>query len=88
MYDFLVSVWRTVVPTLVGLVGAQATRLGFHVEDAQLTAWLTVAFSTVYYAAFRRLEQLRPGWGWFLGIARPPAYARPDADLLALRDRQ
>ncbi|MFE2106629.1 hypothetical protein ACFXAF_12290 [Kitasatospora sp. NPDC059463] len=74
MYEFLVSLWRTVVPTLVGLAAGQAARLGFDLDDAQVTAWLTVGFTTVYYAAFRALERVRPGWGWFLGIARPPSY--------------
>lgn len=79
MYDFLVSLWRTLVPTLVGLVGGQLARVGFHIDDAQLTAWMTAAFTTAYYAAFRALEKRHANWGWFLGIARPPAYAKPEA---------
>lgn len=81
MYDFLVSLWRTLIPLIVGAVGGQLARLGFDIDDTQLTTWLSVGFTTVYYAAFRALEQKRPGWGWFLGIARPPAYTPAKAPL-------
>jgi hypothetical protein len=31
--------------------------------------------SALYYAVFRWAEtRLGPGWGWFLGLAKPPSY--------------
>ncbi|GAA2456866.1 hypothetical protein [Streptomyces macrosporus] len=75
VYDFLASLWRTLVPYLVGVVGVQLARLGIELDDASLTAALTAGFGTVYYALFRALEQhAGRGWGWFLGLARPPHY--------------
>jgi len=39
------------------------------------TAWLSTAFTSVYYALFRLAEQhLGKSWGWFLGLAKPPTY--------------
>lgn len=75
LYDWLASLWRTLVPYLVGFAGVQVARLGITLNDATLTAALTGAFGTVYYAVFRLLEQKAGrGWGWFLGLARPPHY--------------
>jgi hypothetical protein len=79
LYAYLASLWRTVVPLLVGTVAAWLAHAGLHVDSAMATAWLTAAFGSVYYAAFRLAElHLGKGWGWFLGLARPPAY--PDAN--------
>jgi len=78
LYDFLASLWRTVVPLLVGTLVAWASHAGLHVDSAAATAWLTAAFSGVYYALFRLAEQhLGSAWGWALGLARPPAYTKP-----------
>lgn len=75
LYDWLASLWRTLVPYFVGFAAVQLARLGITMNDATLTAALTAGFGTVYYALFRLLEQ-RAGkaWGWFLGLARPPHY--------------
>lgn len=78
MYDFLASLWRTAVPVIVGTLVAWLAHAGLHVDSAAATAWLTAAFTGVYYALFRLAEQrLGVGWGWFLGLARPPAYTAP-----------
>ncbi|MER6068411.1 hypothetical protein ABT187_06050 [Streptomyces sp. NPDC001817] len=76
MYQIALSLWRTFVPYLVAFVVLQAARLGIHLDNATVNSALTTAFGTVYYAVFRTLEH-RYGarWGWFLGAARPPAYA-------------
>jgi hypothetical protein len=77
VYDWLASLWRTLVPYLVSFVAVQLARLGIDLDDATLTAALVGGFGTVYYAAFRLAEQrLGQGWGWFLGLARPPQYPR------------
>lgn len=85
-YDWLASLWRTLVPAIVGFAGVQLARLGVHLDDGTLTSALTVGFGTVYYAVFRLAEQhLGRGWGWFLGLARPPQYKPAgDAQLAAL----
>lgn len=79
LYDWLASLWRTLVPYVVGFAAVQLARLGITLDDPTLTAGLAGAFGTVYYALFRLLEQKAGrGWGWFLGLARPPHY--PDKD--------
>ena len=78
LYDYLASLWRTVVPLLVGTLAAWLAHAGLHVDSAAATAWLTAAFTGVYYALFRLAEaHLGSAWGWFLGLARPPAYTKP-----------
>lgn len=74
-YDTLASMWRTTVPTVAGFSAVQLLRLGVHLDDATLTALLTAGVGTGYYAVFRLAEQhLGRGWGWLLGLARPPQY--------------
>lgn len=78
LYDFLASLWRTVVPYVVGFGLTQLARLGVHVDSASAVGALTAVFGSVYYAIFRLLEgHVSPHWGWLLGLARPPHY--PDA---------
>lgn len=79
LYDWLASLWRTFVPYAVGFVVVQLARLGITIDDATVTAALTSLFGVVYYALFRGLEQRAgTGWGWFLGLARPPQYPNKD----------
>lgn len=78
VYDWLASLWRTLVPYVVGFAGVQLARLGIDLDDASLTAALVGGFGTVYYALFRLAEQhLSPSFGWFLGLGRPPVYPKP-----------
>lgn len=78
LYDYLASLWRTVVPIIAGALLAMAARAGWHIDSSVAASWLTAAFGAVYYAAFRLAEaHLGKGWGWLLGLARPPKY--PDA---------
>lgn len=75
LYDTLASLWRTVVPVIVGTLAAWLAHAGIGVDSAAATAWLTAAFSGAYYAVFRVLEaHVSPAWGWLLGLARPPQY--------------
>lgn len=83
IYDWFASLWRTVVPLAVGLASVQLLRLGIEIDNAGVSAVLVTGFGTVYYAVFRTLEQhAGKGWGWFLGLARPPQY--PGAPAIAL----
>lgn len=76
VYDYLASLWRTVVPLIVGTLVTWLAHAGLNVDSAMATAWLTAAFSSGYYALFRLLEaHVSPMWGWLLGLARPPHYA-------------
>lgn len=87
VYDFFAGLWRTAVPLIVGFLAVQAARLGVEIDEATVTSALTAGFGTVYYGLFHRLEQVAgAGWGWFLGLARPPEYPRggPDGELRAL----
>jgi hypothetical protein len=75
VYDTLASLWRTIVPLLVGTVAAWLAHAGIGVDSAAAVAWLTAAFSAAYYALFRVLEaHASPRFGWLLGLARPPQY--------------
>jgi len=84
MYALALSLWRTCVPYVVAFLVLQGARLGLRLDNATVTSALTTGFGTVYYAAFRWLEQ-RYGarWGWFLGAARPPSYAPAGAPAAA-----
>jgi hypothetical protein len=78
VYDTLTSLWRTVVPLIVGTLVAWLAHAGLNVDSAAATAWLTGAFSAAYYTVFRLLEaHVSPAWGWLLGLARPPQYQAP-----------
>jgi hypothetical protein len=79
LYDYLASLWRTVVPLLVGVLGTWLAHAGIGVDSALVASWLGGAFASVYYALFRLLEhRVSPAWGWLLGLARPPHYADRD----------
>ena len=75
VYDVLVSLWRTAVPVIVGWVGALLARIYVDVDEQALAQALVAIFTVVYYGLFRVLEaKVSPAFGWFLGLARPPAY--------------
>ncbi|MFI0897054.1 hypothetical protein [Streptomyces sp. NPDC020983] len=75
LYDTLASLWRTVVPMIVGALVAALAHAGIGVDSAAATVWLGSAFGAAYYAFFRVLEaHVSSRWGWLLGLARPPQY--------------
>ncbi|MEU1552092.1 hypothetical protein ABZ517_05145 [Streptomyces scabiei] len=79
VYDVLVSLWRTAVPAIVGWVAALLARIYIDVDEQALALSLVAAFAIVYHGVFRLLEaKVSPAFGWFLGLARPPAYPKPD----------
>lgn len=78
LYDYLASLWRTVVPLIVAVLGTWLAHAGIGIDSTLVSAWLGGAFASAYYALFRFAEaHLGRGWGWLLGLARPPQY--PDA---------
>lgn len=79
VYDVLVSLWRTAVPVIVGWVAALLARIYIDVDEQALSQALVAIFAMVYYGLFRVLEaKISPAFGWFLGLAKPPAYPPND----------
>lgn len=79
LYDVLASLWRTAVPVIVGCVGAVLAHIYIDVDDQALSQVLVAAFAIVYHGLFRLLEaKVSPGFGWFLGLAKPPTYPKSD----------
>ncbi|WNI17571.1 hypothetical protein [Actinacidiphila sp. ITFR-21] len=80
VYDWLVSLWRTVIPTLVGFAATALAHVYITINQQALATALMAGFITVYYGLFRLLEaRVNPKFGWFLGLARPPSYSTKDA---------
>lgn len=76
-YTLLLSLWRTFVPYLVGLICAAAARWGLHLNENSVESALVLVFGTAYYAGSRWLEQNKGRrWGWLLGYAKQPFYRR------------
>lgn len=76
-YTLLLSLWRTFIPYLVGLVCAVAARWGLDLNEDSVESFLVLAFGTVYYAGSRWLEQNKGRrWGWLLGSTKQPLYLR------------
>lgn len=81
VYDLLASWWRTAVPMIVGFAAVQAARLGIDIDQATSVSALTAGAGAIYYALVRLAEtRLGSGWGWLIGLARPPEYPRGGAD--------
>ncbi|MFI7083829.1 hypothetical protein ACIBUR_09505 [Streptomyces anulatus] len=75
VYDVLVSLWRTAVPIVVGWVAALLAHIYVDVDEVALSQALVGIFGVLYYGLFRLLEaKVSPAFGWFLGLAKPPAY--------------
>lgn len=73
--DLLVSLRRTLVPMIVGLV-AGSFLAGFVDPDA-LEKVVTGAVTAVYYLAVRLLESKMPAFGVLLGSRKQPVYLDP-----------
>lgn len=78
MYPSLV---RTVVPLVVGVLLAQAAKVGLNLPEGAVEQVVTVVLGTAYFALARALEQYWPAVGRVLlsaGLTRqsPVAYTR------------
>jgi hypothetical protein len=82
--DLFLSIRRTVVPFVVGAVGASA--LGPWLPDALVAEWATVLLASVYYVALRVLEVKVPGVSVLLGGKGQPKYVDPEAERRAFDD--
>lgn len=77
MSDQIVSIIRTIVPSLVGAIVAFFVSKGINVDEAtqaQAISLLTVVFISLYYSAARYLETKYPKLGYLLGVPKTPTY--------------
>lgn len=71
----LLSLVRTVVPVIVGLLIAGAAKIGVDVDSDQLSALIDSVVVGAYYTLGRLLEQhVSPHFGWLLGAPKQPEY--------------
>ena len=73
--DLLVSLRRTLVPMVVGLVAGSF--LAGYVEPEALDKVVSGAVTAVYYLVVRLLEQKMPAFGLLLGSRKQPVYLDP-----------
>lgn len=84
------SITRTIVPIVVGAVISWAVTAGITLDDqfeVALTAALTGLFSGAYYIVVRLFEvYVSPKFGWLLGLAKNPVYAKADESVVVVKD--
>lgn len=73
--DLLVSLRRTLVPMIVGLVAGSF--LAGYVNPDALDEVVTGAVTAVYYLVVRVLESKVPAFGVLLGSRKQPVYLDP-----------
>lgn len=76
------SLVRTYVPWIVGgVIGwLSASNIPLDPEvETQVTLVITGAASALYYVIVRVIERFAPKFGWLLGSAQQPVYAKPEA---------
>jgi uncharacterized membrane protein YfcA len=73
--DLLVSLRRTLVPMIVGLVAGSF--LSGYVNPDALDEVVTGAVTAVYYLVIRLLESKVPAFGVLLGSKKQPVYLDP-----------
>lgn len=79
--DLAKSYVRTIVPAVVGAIIAWALHHGHDIHGYE--AQLTLVITAVYYGLARLLEHcVSPRFGWLLGVAQKPAYAKADQPLV------
>jgi hypothetical protein len=72
--DYELSVRRTVVPAVVGIVLAQAARANLTLPAEHVVGLVEAVFITVYYSLVRIVETQVPQAGLFLGAFVQPRY--------------
>lgn len=72
--DYELSVRRTVVPAIVGIVLAQAARANFVLPADHVAGLVEAVFITVYYTVVRIIERYVPEAGVLLGAFTQPRY--------------
>ncbi len=74
--DYELSVRRTVVPAVVGIVLAGAARANLDLPAEHVTGLVEAVFITGYYSLVRMVERYVPEAGVFLGAFIQPRYDR------------
>jgi hypothetical protein len=76
MNDVLLSIRRTLVPVLVGVLLTQAARWQFDIDPDQLTGLLEALITGIYYSVVRLAEARWPdrNVGVLIGASTPPTY--------------
>jgi len=72
--DYELSVRRTVVPAVVGIVLAGAARANFTLPAEHVAGLVEAVFITGYYSVVRLVERYVPEAGVFLGAFIQPRY--------------
>lgn len=73
--DLLVSLRRTLVPMVVGLVAGSF--LAGYINLESLESVVSGVVTAVYYLVLRLLEQKVPSFGVLLGSKKQPVYLDP-----------
>jgi hypothetical protein len=76
--DYELSVRRTVVPAVAGILLAQAARANLTLPAEHVVGLVEAVFITVYYSAVRAVERYIPEAGVFLGAFIQPRYTPED----------
>ena len=72
--DYELSVRRTVVPAIVGLILAQAARANLTLPAEHVQGLVEAVFITGYYSLVRMIERYVPEAGVLLGAFIQPRY--------------
>ena len=72
--DYELSVRRTVVPAVVGLILAQAARANLTLPAEHVQGLVEAVFITGYYSLVRMIERYVPEAGVLLGAFIQPRY--------------
>jgi hypothetical protein len=72
--DYELSVRRTIVPAVVGIVLAQAARANLVLPAEHVAGLVEAVFITGYYAVVRMVERYIPEAGVLLGAFVQPRY--------------
>jgi len=65
---------RTIVPMIVGWIGALLLDWGIDFTNEGLTQFVVVLVGGIYYVVVRLLEKRWPKAGRLLGVAKTPVY--------------
>ena len=72
--DYELSVRRTVVPAVAGIILAQAAKANLTLPGEHVVGLVESVFITVYYGTVRLVERYVPEAGLFLGALVQPKY--------------
>lgn len=75
--DYLASIVRTVVPTVVGLLLALAAKTGLQLDPGTVSMLVDALAVGAYHAGVRVLENRWPSFGVMLGWRAQPHYPGP-----------